>query len=255
MLRDPYAAEDATQDVFSRAFANIATYRGDASPRTWLMRIAKNRCVDEIRRRQVQPWRIAEDGELDQTPATDAADVAQCLTDRETVDDALAALEGNERALVVLRFRHGMSFAELASAFGLREGTARMRITRALKRMRLAVEEPITERMPPVHQVHDVATGAVVPPPPAVAPAAPAPPPGPPAMGAPPAPAPPPGPPGMGPPPAPPPPAQRAGRADSATGFGFAGPDPALHERLALADPHVSEALRLRLLHMSQAVE
>ncbi len=43
MLRDQHAAEDATQDVFSRAFLGIRSYRGEAQPRSWLLRIAKNR--------------------------------------------------------------------------------------------------------------------------------------------------------------------------------------------------------------------
>jgi hypothetical protein len=51
-------------------------------------------------------------------------------------------LHETDRALVVLRFRQGMDYAEIAQAFGLREGTVRMRLSRALARMRATLQTP-----------------------------------------------------------------------------------------------------------------
>lgn len=56
------------------------------------------------------------------------------------MESALAELGEADRALVVLRYRNGLELAELAEAFGLREGTVRMRLSRALARMRAALE-------------------------------------------------------------------------------------------------------------------
>src|SRR5690606_4644527 len=61
------------------------------------------------------------------------------LLRRADVEDALAQLVEGERALVVLRFKNGLEYAELAEAFGLREGTVRMRLSRALAKMREAL--------------------------------------------------------------------------------------------------------------------
>jgi RNA polymerase sigma-70 factor (ECF subfamily) len=47
---DHTGIEDVTQDVFVRAYTALDTFRGDASFRTWLTRIALNRCRDEHRR-------------------------------------------------------------------------------------------------------------------------------------------------------------------------------------------------------------
>ena len=44
MLGDPERAQDATHDVFIRAFRNYDRFRGDSSPRTWLYRITINHC-------------------------------------------------------------------------------------------------------------------------------------------------------------------------------------------------------------------
>ena len=55
MVRDPSAAEDLAQDAFQRAFAALPRFRGDASPRTWLHAIARNVCLDWLRRERIRP--------------------------------------------------------------------------------------------------------------------------------------------------------------------------------------------------------
>src|SRR5688500_1721433 len=49
MVHDAALAEDLSQDVFARAFTALRGFRGEASPRTWLLRIARNRCIDQLR--------------------------------------------------------------------------------------------------------------------------------------------------------------------------------------------------------------
>ncbi len=66
---------------------------------------------------------------------------AELLSRRVDVNAALNELGENERALVVLRYRHGLDYSELASVFGLKEGTVRMRLSRALGRMRSALDQ------------------------------------------------------------------------------------------------------------------
>jgi RNA polymerase sigma-70 factor (ECF subfamily) len=136
MVRDRQSAEDLTQDVFQRAFAALAAFRGDASTRTWLLQIARNRCIDHLRARKRDPWREPDElGEPDGHP-DDAPLPHDLILRRADVEDALSELTEGERALVVLRFKNGLEYAELAEAFGLREGTVRMRLSRALAKMR-----------------------------------------------------------------------------------------------------------------------
>src|SRR3954452_22103832 len=54
MLGRPPAAEDATQETFISAFRNIKSFTG-ANFRAWLMRIAGNICIDELRKRSRRP--------------------------------------------------------------------------------------------------------------------------------------------------------------------------------------------------------
>ena len=46
ILRDGSAAEDAMQDVFARAMVNEGSFRNEASPLTWLMKIATHQCLN-----------------------------------------------------------------------------------------------------------------------------------------------------------------------------------------------------------------
>src|SRR5947208_12536879 len=48
MLSDPSQAEDATHDIFLKAFRNMQQFRGDSAVRTWLYRIAINHCHNLI---------------------------------------------------------------------------------------------------------------------------------------------------------------------------------------------------------------
>lgn len=52
LLKDPTAAEDAMQDVFARAMLNETTFRGEASPLTWLTKIATNHCLNLLREKR-----------------------------------------------------------------------------------------------------------------------------------------------------------------------------------------------------------
>lgn len=137
MVRERELADDLAQDAFSAAFVGLRSYRGEAAPRTWLLAIARHRCIDQLRRMQREPWvDLGEDGNEPDHHADPAPLPAELLLRRNDVEAALGELAEGERALVVLRFRHGMEYPELASVFGLREGTVRMRLSRALGKMR-----------------------------------------------------------------------------------------------------------------------
>jgi RNA polymerase sigma-70 factor (ECF subfamily) len=139
MVRERHLAEDLAQDSFSSAFASLTSFRREASPRTWLLAITRNRCIDHLRRLQRDPWGGAQPEEPDEH-ADDAPLPADLILRRDDVEAALGTLAEAERALVILRFRHGLDYPELADVFGLREGTVRMRLSRALARMRGELE-------------------------------------------------------------------------------------------------------------------
>jgi RNA polymerase sigma-70 factor (ECF subfamily) len=147
MVRNRAAAEDLTQDIFSDAIRGLSSYRGESTPRTWLLSIARHRCIDFLRARKRDPWGgpLSEENDPDAQPDLDASG-PEWLANRDQVNLALEALPEGDRALVVLRFKNGLEYDELATAFGLRPGTVRMRVSRALARMREALEPAPVQR-------------------------------------------------------------------------------------------------------------
>lgn len=154
IVRDRTAAEDLTQDIFSDAIRGLSSFRGDAAPRTWLLSIARHRCIDYLRARKRDPARdlwsgpVEDDARDPDAHPDEGATGHEWLLHRDQVRLALDVLEEGDRALVVLRFKNGLDYGELAAAFGLREGTVRMRVSRALARMRAALE-PTAPRAAP----------------------------------------------------------------------------------------------------------
>lgn len=65
------------------------------------------------------------------------------MSTEQSLRIALDALDEGDRALVVLRHAHAMGYDELAEVFGAREGTIRMRLSRAIARMRDALDDDV----------------------------------------------------------------------------------------------------------------
>ena len=141
MLRDPSAAEDATQDAFVSAWRNVGRYRG-GSLRAWLLAIVANRARDLLRsparRRTSSLDAYAEEGAALDPPDRDllpdeSAEQAETVA---AVRRAVAALPGDQRLVVTLVDLQGLNYEEAASATGAAIGTVKSRLFRARSRLR-----------------------------------------------------------------------------------------------------------------------
>jgi RNA polymerase sigma-70 factor (ECF subfamily) len=146
IVRDATTAEDLAQDTFASAFGGLSGLRLESSPRTWLLAIARHRCLDHLRRLKRAPYAVAPDVEIVELHPDDGAPLGpELLQRRDDVVRALEVLDEPSRALVMLRFRHGLEYDELAEVFGQKEGTIRMRLSRALAKMRQELEGELLE--------------------------------------------------------------------------------------------------------------
>lgn len=123
-LVDPGAADDLTQEVYLRALRTIPGFRGDASARTWLLRVARNVAADEIRRRQRRR-------RLPEPPVTDEPDHAGQVE----LQGLLAELDPDRREAFVLTQLLGLPYAQAAEAVGVPIGTIRSRVARAREQL------------------------------------------------------------------------------------------------------------------------
>jgi RNA polymerase sigma-70 factor (ECF subfamily) len=139
-------ALDATQEAMLGIVRGLASYDNRAKFSTWTYRVAVNASLDELRRRRRRPEPGLPDWHDPTDPAPSAADR---LADREELEAALAALPDDFRAAVVLRDLGDLSYAEIAEALGIPDGTVRSRIARGRAALAAALggnQAPPSER-------------------------------------------------------------------------------------------------------------
>lgn len=132
-LHHPEDAADAVQEALVAAYRTAASYRGEASVRTWLNRILVNACIDRIRRerRRVALPLAGRD------PVARRPDLATELATRLSVTDALAALPVEQRLAIVLVDIQGWPVAEVAEVLDVPVGTVKSRCARGRSRLAL----------------------------------------------------------------------------------------------------------------------
>ncbi|MDQ2799128.1 MAG: sigma-70 family RNA polymerase sigma factor, partial [Armatimonadota bacterium] len=131
---DAALAEDVTQVVFLILAKKAPTLRPEPSLTGWLFQTA--RFAARNARRRAARRKEWEARALAQTPTAGTDDAALWDQVGPALNDALAALGAKDREAVLLRFADGLSFPELGTALGTSEDAARMRLTRAVERLR-----------------------------------------------------------------------------------------------------------------------
>ena len=126
-------AADITQEVFLRAYRSLDTFRGESGFSTWLYRITVNLCVDLARKNN--PAESLDDEQALEAPETRGAyqpETALANSElRRELDAALSLVSEEHRKIVILRDVAGMSYADIAAALELEEGTVKSRLARA----------------------------------------------------------------------------------------------------------------------------
>lgn len=115
IVKDDHEAEDVTQLVFAKLMTVIARYDDRGVPFfAWLLRIARNVAIDQIRGNRLTPTETVIDPD---TSSSDDMDRA------ETVRNALATLPDEQRQVVILRHVIGLTPGEIAERMGRSEGS------------------------------------------------------------------------------------------------------------------------------------
>jgi RNA polymerase sigma-70 factor (ECF subfamily) len=136
LLGSQAEADDAVQETLLAAHASFDGFRGDGSLRAWLYSIARRRCARALERRGA--------GERPVPSREAAAFGEELLETRRRAERARALLAGirpTEREALLLRYLGELSFREVGEACGIDEAAARKRVSRALARLREAVEK------------------------------------------------------------------------------------------------------------------
>jgi RNA polymerase sigma factor (sigma-70 family) len=136
-LRDHSRAEDLAQETFTRAYANLSSFRFESAFTTWLARIALNQLNTYLQSRSFRESRRTEG--LEREEVSNMPLVNQPAVSNELVDAlrvALGELSPKFREVLVLCALEGRSYEEAASAIGIPIGTVRSRLNIARGKLR-----------------------------------------------------------------------------------------------------------------------
>ena len=121
-------AQDASQEVWVRVWANMKSFRGDSAFSTWLYRVTVNTCLS-FRRKEVAPQdargRGGAGASLHIFGRRDPEEAALDAERREEIQVALGSVRAEHRAAMVMRHMEGLSCAEISEALGVPNGTVK----------------------------------------------------------------------------------------------------------------------------------
>lgn len=133
-LRSDADAADVTQQAFVRAYQALGGFRGDASVRSWLYRIAINLSLNAVRdRSREQPSELADDA---LTIAATGADRLEGSQRAAALRAAIAELPPKQKLVLELRVFDELSFREVAALADCTENAAKVSFHFAVKRLR-----------------------------------------------------------------------------------------------------------------------
>ncbi|MFA5957014.1 sigma-70 family RNA polymerase sigma factor [Hyphomicrobium sp.] len=137
ILRRRDIADEVLQEVYVKIWERAGDFRAEmASPISWMAAIARNRALDELRRKA--PVSIEDHPEVQDMPSDDETGLASVLRgeDARRLADCLARLEPSRREMVILAYCDGSSRDELAAKYDQPVNTIKTWLRRSLAQLR-----------------------------------------------------------------------------------------------------------------------
>src|SRR4249920_254409 len=140
ILREPALAEDLLQEAFVNIWHHAGSYSAaKAKPQTWLTSIVRNRCLDQLRRREpdtVTMTRDEDEAEMEfEAQGPTPVELLLAGAEANSVRDCVDGLDGGQKQAIALAFYQGLSHAELADHLRQPLGTIKSWVRRGLERL------------------------------------------------------------------------------------------------------------------------
>ncbi len=134
MLGNAAEAEDAAQEVFLRAYANLDSYDDRRQFSTWLFSIASNYCIDRLRklRPTLVSWDRLKETWLDGSN-TQPEQVLLTAEATKEVQALLKSLSPDDRLIIILKYWYTLSYQDIATMLGTTVSAIKSRLFRARK--------------------------------------------------------------------------------------------------------------------------
>jgi RNA polymerase sigma factor (sigma-70 family) len=137
ILNNTQDAEEATQDVFVKAYRSLSGYNGNSKFSTWLYAIARNCCVS--RTRTVQP--IIKPEEHITGYADNVTQQQEQLSRKQMIHKAIAQLAVDESEIITLFYTHEQTLEEICLILNISSSNAKVRLFRARKKLKQILDK------------------------------------------------------------------------------------------------------------------
>ncbi len=133
-LRDVDLAREAMQETFLKAYTHWHSFRGEASEKTWLTRIAANTCRDHLQSAWFRNRRLA-------VPA-DSVPLSSPPPDETRMDlmDAIMGLPVKNREVIIMKYRQNLTSREIAKVLRITPAAVSKRLSQAYALLKLTLE-------------------------------------------------------------------------------------------------------------------
>ena len=127
-LNQEIEAMDAVQETWISVIKGMNKLQNPSRFVSWLFGILTNKCIDRIRKKQVQQ-RLLKNPVIKSEPS-------EISDENESLNQAVQMLPDEQRAIIILRFGQGLQIGQIAAMLNIAEGTVKSRLHRALARLR-----------------------------------------------------------------------------------------------------------------------
>ena len=140
-MRDDEEARDTAQEIFIKMYRHLDDFRDGQAFMPWMLRLARNCCIDRIRSRQARPQDHQVTAQTLECASRDSSPEETLLEDARRVlfYRALATLTATSREIVLMKDIQEMRISEISSRLGLPTGTVKSRSNRARSELAKAV--------------------------------------------------------------------------------------------------------------------
>ncbi|TAM98394.1 MAG: sigma-70 family RNA polymerase sigma factor [Rhodanobacteraceae bacterium] len=141
MLRERGEAEDALQDVYANVWRRAASFDpARVAAMTWLITLARNQCIDRLRRHREEPLDDAAAQNI-VDPDPDPLTHSEASEERQRLERCLGTFADQQRQAVRAAFFTGATYNQLADRLGVPLATMKSWIRRSLVRLRTCMEQ------------------------------------------------------------------------------------------------------------------
>jgi RNA polymerase sigma factor (sigma-70 family) len=145
------AAEEISQDVFVKAYRNLADFRGNSKFSTWLYTIVNTTCLSHLRNKKHNTILLSHDKMVtltDQTgPGEQPAQTLEKKTQKQWIDNAIKHLPETDAQIITLFYQADQTVEEIGQITGLTTSNVKVRLFRARQKLKEILTPALKEEI------------------------------------------------------------------------------------------------------------